>query len=296
MSFEFPTWAAFGIVGAAINAATMLLQEKFKVNGYALAFWNKVGTVAVVIPFVLYHGFPTNPAFYMFVFASASLYAISDVVYFGGIGKVGAGAVSRVLPASVIFSFLLWFVVEPASLKKYLAAPGLSAAIFGVLCLWVYFATHLRKCAVSMNAARIVWFVIFAAIVGPPIGKKALNLADNSSGVYAFVFFQALFMLSIWAFYYWLRKPVTSSLMRTPHAWRNGIGIGVLSGLSVILGVFALYYVDNPAYATAVSFLNAIMILGVYSILGRKNDGNIAAGIGMVICAAMLIILKSHIN
>lgn len=294
MNTLFPAWVLFGLLSTALAVTAMLLQEKFKVNGFALAFWNKVGTIAVVTPFMLWHGFPTNPLFYLLIFCSASLYAISDVAYFGGIGKVGAGPVSRVLPMSVIFSFLFWFAIDHQSFHKYMATPGITGAIFAVLCLWVYFATHMRKCAVSMEAAHAVWFVIFAAIVGPPLGKKILDLGTTDS-IYAYVFFQALFMLMIWSAYYRMRRPIHPSTFFARHAWFNGTGIGLISGFAVMLGCAALYFVDNPAFATAISFLNALMILGVYRLMGRKSDGNVKAGIGMVLCAAALIILKSYI-
>lgn len=292
--FAFPFWALFAICGAAISAGCMLLQERYKVNGFALAFWNKIGCILTLAPFVIIHGFPTNLLFYALTFASALLYAVSDVVYFSGIGKVGAGTVSRVIPVSIIFSFLLWLAIEPSSLQKFIAAPGITSAIFGVLCLWVWFTSHLRKCEVSVNAAKTVWFVIFAAIIGPPLSKKIFELIDTN-GVYAFVFTQALLMVLIWAFYFWLRKPVSSATLRARHAWQNGLIIGVMGAFSVIFGNMALFYVDNPAYSTAVSLLNSIFILGVYKAIGRKNDGNVRAGIGMVACAAVLIILKSWI-
>src|SRR3954468_19756635 len=99
----FPSRAAYGLCNSALSASNMLTQEKFKVNGFALAFWNKVACVIMMTPFVIYHGFPHEVRFYIFMSMSAVLFAISDVVYFSGITKAGAGTVSRVLPAAVIF-------------------------------------------------------------------------------------------------------------------------------------------------------------------------------------------------
>lgn len=291
----FPLWAVLSLAAACVSTTTMILQERFKLDGFTLAFWNKVGTVIIVTPLVLAHDIPASPMFYALLCASAAIYAVSDIVYFSAISKVGAGAVSRILPASVIFSFIVWLLVDPASLQKYMAAPELTAAIFGVLCLWAYFASHLRKCEVSMKAARIVWFVVFAAIVGPAVDKKVLGHA-GADGSYTFVFVQALLMLSIWGVVAVLRKPVPASVLFARDTWQRGIGIGFLSGIYTLFLVQAIYHADVPAYPVAVSFLNVLLILAVYKVMKRKNDGNLVAGIGMVLCATALILLQGFIQ
>jgi len=291
----FPSWALYGLGTAALSAVSMLLQEKFKVNGFAIAFWNKVACVLVTTPFVIYYGFPHEIRFYVLMSASALLFAISDVVYFSGISKAGAGTISRVLPASVIFSFLLWFIVDPSSFHDYLQKPLIAALILLVLCLWVYCATHLRKCAISMKAARTVWFTIFASIVGPLLAKEITNSTDIGHGIYAYPFVQALMMVIIWTVFFWARKPVTSSILLARGACRYGLMIGCVGAVSVILNVVSIYHVDNPAYTAAVSYLNTFFILLIYMAMGRKSDGNVAAGIGMVVCAAALILLKAQV-
>jgi drug/metabolite transporter (DMT)-like permease len=291
----FPQWALFGIITAVLSASCMLMQEKFKVNGFALAFWNKVACVAVTAPFVAYYGFPHEMRFYVLMAVSAVLYAISDVVYFTGISKSGAGTVSRIMPASVIFSFLLWFAIEPSAFHAYLGKPAIAALIVIVLCLWVYCATHLRKCAVSMQAARKIWFVIFAAIVGTVLSKETTNATDIVRGVYGFAFVRALMMVIVWAFFFYARKPVTSSVLFSRDVWRYSLIIGGVNAIGEVLGVLAIYNVDNPAYTAAVGYLNSFFILIAYAVMGRKNDGNVIAGIGMVACAAALIILKAQV-
>ena len=103
----FPLWAIFGLGTAVLSAGMMLLQEKFKVNGYAVAFWNKAACLLITFPFLLIHGLPENPAFYGLLFVTAILYAISDVVFFSSIPKTSAGAVSRLIPSASVIGFLL---------------------------------------------------------------------------------------------------------------------------------------------------------------------------------------------
>jgi hypothetical protein len=65
--------------------------------------------------------------------------------------------------------------------------------------------------------------------------------------------------------------------------------------MMVLLSTYAYYAVDNPAYIPAIKFLDTIIIMGVYALWGRKNNGNLIAGFGVVACAAALIVLKAQI-
>jgi len=290
-----PEWAVFGMMAATLSALMMLMQERFRVDGFALAFWCKVSCVLVTLPFIVINGLPDSPFFYVILGLGAVIYAISDVVFFRAIPQVGAGMVSRILPAAVILSFLLWFVVKSDLIAKYAAAPVPSLLIFFVLCLSSWFAMNLRKCHVSMHAVRIIWFVIFAATIGPLIAKSVTLQADIQQGPYAYVFVEALMMMSLWALYFFIRKPIPAAVMFSRHSWQCGMLIGCVMAGMVLLNVLAFYFVDNPAYIPAIKFLDSFLILMVYAATGRKSDGNVWAGLGIVVCAAFLIVLKAQV-
>ena len=291
----FPLWAFCGLGIAALSATAMLIQERFKVDGIAIALWNKIVCITAMVPFVIHYGLPHEIRFYVLMACSALIFAVSDVIYFSGISAAGAGTISRLLPVSVIFSFVLWFAVEPHSFLPYLQKPVITALIFLVLCLWAYSASHLKKCAVSMKALRTIWFVIFANIIGPPIIKGALDSADVVQGIYSYPFVEGLMMLSIWSIYLYVRKPMKISVLFSRPVWRGSLLFGTVNAIGMVVVALGFGRADNPAYITALEFLNSFLILLVYTATGRKNDGNIIAGIGMVACAAILIILKAQI-
>ena len=289
----FPLWFFFGLGSAFISAGMMLTQERLRVSGFAAAFWGKASCALLMIPFMLILGFPQDPLFYMYLGVTSVLYAISDVFFYESIKKTNAGAVARMLPCSVIFNFLLWFAVDPALLQKYLNAPIIAASIFLVLCMWAGFAMRLKKCPHARRTIGAVWFVMVAATIGPLFTKAVTLHANVGQGPYAYVFCQALMMMAIWAVYLSWRKP--ASLM-TRAAWQGGMAVGVFNAGATLLATIAYYYVDNPAYVTALRFLDSVIILGVYAMLRRKMEGDIAAGLGVVACAAALVILKTGIH
>jgi len=63
----------------------------------------------------------------------------------------------------------------------------------------------------------------------------------------------------------------------------------------ILLNTYAYYNVDNPAYIPAIKFLDTIIIMAVYPLMGLKSRGNLVAGIGVVACAAALVLLKAQI-
>lgn len=286
-------WVWFGLGASAASAGVMLVQEWMKASGFALAFWAKATCFLVMLPFVLYHGLPDNPYFYALMAGQAALWAISDVVFFSTISKVGAGVVSRLLPASVILTFILWFVVDPALFEKYAAKPGLFAAIFGVIILSAYCAVRLKRCAISWHGARLLWFVFFASVVGPIATKLITREVEIERGPYAMVFVEAAMMMTFWLGFYAWKKPVEWPVFMGFHAMKAGLFTGLCMAAMVVLNIHAIYGVDNPAYLTAVKFLDSVIILWVYIMAKRKDDSDIIAGLGIVGCAAALILLKS---
>ena len=295
VSLWLPLWAVFGLLAALLSATMMLLQERLKVDGFALAYWNKIACVLATLPIVLVKGLPHQPLFYVFLGIGAFMYTVNDVVFFRAIPRVGAGIVARLLPGAMILSFLLWFVVKPSLFLHYMHSPYVSVAIFAVLCSSAWFAGHIKKCTVSMQAVRTIWFVIFAATVGPLLSKTVTTYADIRQGPSAYIFSEALMMLTIWSIYFIVRRPIPWRVMVSRHTCFGGLAIGLVSAGMVAANVYAYYNVDNPAYIPAVKYLDSIIILVVYGLTGRPVKGNVWAGIGVVACAAALVVLKAQI-
>ncbi len=290
---EFPIWAVFGLTAASLSAIFMLIQERLKIDGFAMAFWNKVGCAVLMLPAVFYVGFPDNWLFYAILFGTALLWVVSDVHFFGAISKVGAGTVSRILPVSIIITFFLWFIFDPALLQKYLSEPIKSVLLLVTLCGSVFFATRLRHCKISWQAVRILWFVIVASVIGPIMMKLIARQTEIEKVPFASVFCEALFMIACWLIWYFIKKPIPKEVLFSKDAAKAGILIGFISGLVVAANYAAMAFVDNPALVPAVKFTDTMIILIAYKVIGRKEDADVISGLGIVACAAVIILLKS---
>ncbi len=290
---EFPLWAVFALICASMSALMLIIPERAQVDGFAMAFWNKVAAFIFMVPLVLWNGLPQQWEFYALVATQALLWVVSDVIFFRAIPKVGAGVVSRILPISVILTFCLWFLFDHELFRQYLGMPMRSLLVCAALCGSVYFAMRLKKCEVSWAAVRMIWFVLFAATVGPLMYKIITRYTDIQQGPFAFVLFEAAIMIPIWCAYYTWRRPVPINVMFSGRVLKYGALIGGVSSLVAISKFAAMHYVDNPGLVPAVKYTDAIMIMGYYKMTGRTEKADVIAGLGIVGCAAAIILLKS---
>lgn len=290
---EFPLWAVFALMCAATSALVLIIPERVKADGFALAFWNKAAAIVFMTPLVLYMGLPDQWQFYALVAAQALLWVVSDVIFFRAIPVVGAGVISRILPISVIVTFCLWFLFDHALFQEYLDTPKRSALVVLALCGSVYFATRLKKDPVSWNAIRLIWFVLVAAVVGPLMYKLVTRYTTIEQGPFAFVLFEALVMVSVWSVYYLVKQPIPKEVLFSKENLKAGAMVGAALSLVSLTKFAAMHYVDNPGLVPAVKYLDAIIIMAYYRATGRREKADVMAGLGIVGCAAAIIILKS---
>ena len=290
---EFPVWALYAGVCALMSALILILPERLKADGFALAFWNKAAAFLFMIPFVLWQGLPQQWEFYALVAAQAMLWVVSDVIFFRAIPKVGAGVVSRLLPGTVIVTFVLWFVFEPSQLESYMQTPVRSALVCLALAGSVYFAMRLKKDPVSWEAVRIIWFVLFAAIIGPLLYKLVTRYVTLEQGPFAFVLFEAFIMVTVWTVFFAVRKPIPATVLFSKESLRAGAMVGAAMSLLSLSKFAAMHTVDNPGLVPAVKYLDAIIVMAYYRMIGKVERADVVAGLGIVGCAAAIIILKS---
>lgn len=288
-----PLWAVLGLAAAFLSTFVPLVQERFKAEPFIIVIWMKLCVIATAIPFMLTESFPTAPLFYLATFISAALWAVSDILYFRAIPKVGAGVVTRIVPATVIITFIVWVIIDAPTRVKYLDDPVQASLIAFIVLLSAFFAFRMTKCPVSWQGVRLLWFVLFATAIGPILDKLSIGAGETKSSPFAFMIIQALMMISLWLVYNLKAKIFNMRSFFEKNACTAGLAIGSVAGIIMILRTQALGLVENPAYLTVLLFTDALWVLLIYKIIGRKEESDIIAGLGIVFCALALILIKS---
>lgn len=286
-------WITLGIVAAIVSSGIPLVQEKHKGNPFAVAIWVKIGVALLTLPFVLYFGLPDNPRFYIFAGLSAAIWSISDVIYYRSVSEVGAGIVSRVLPSAAILSFLVWFMINPDQLQKYLDNPIQGGLIFLIIIVASLLAMLMKKCPVSWRGLQLVWFVLMAAAIGPLVEKISMGDTPKMQTPFAMTFIQAVMMLGFWAVFALIKRPISLTTFTLPTSWKTGLMISTFMTVVLCARFTALQYVENPAFLSVILFTDSLWILLYYRLIGRKDDSKIWVGLGIVGCAAALVLVKS---
>jgi hypothetical protein len=291
-----PTWAILGLVAAFLAALQPLVQEKYKINPFALAFGVKAVMAALMLPVIMVQGLPTDMNFYIGIAVMAGVWCISDVMYYRAVQTVGAGPVSRVLPGVAVISFVVWFFFRPELLDEYMAKPAVAAGVTACILAATFFATRLTRCEVSRATIRLLWFTMLAATVDPITTKLILGTAGNAQQApYAYVFVEAVIMLAIWSTYLAIRRPpaITLQLFRSSAVVQAALLAGVISAIRLVLQNMAYVEVEHPAYLRVLMFTDALWIIVIYKLVGRRETSNVLAGLGIVAAAAGLVLLKS---
>jgi hypothetical protein len=93
--------------------------------------------------------------------------------------------------------------------------------------------------------------------------------------------------------WYAIKHPVPRDVLFSKVAAKGGFTIGTVSSLMVASNFAAISYVDNPGIIPAIKFLDTFLIMAYYRATGRKEEADVVAGIGIVMCAALIIIVKT---
>ncbi|HTK85155.1 MAG TPA: hypothetical protein VL625_08725 [Patescibacteria group bacterium] len=287
-----PGWVTAGVGAVAVKTIIPLVQEQRQADGFALAFWNKVFSALWVAPFVIVLGLPSDTRFYAAIAATSLLWCIADVVYFRALPVVGAGPISRLMPTTIFFTFILWFFYDHSLLARYLGHPGRSIFIAALILASTYFATRLKKCSMSRRAIYLIWPVLLAATLGPMIQKFSLGHAAATQAPTAIVFVQAIMMIGFWAIYSFVKQPVSFSVINSGHAAKTAAVMSLFSAAAVTLQNVVLAHLAHPAYLPALLLADSVFIVLIHRLMGRPDTGDVKAGFGAVACAAALAFVK----
>jgi hypothetical protein len=297
-------WIIPALIAAFAQAASPLICERFSVQPMVALWWMRLVGILGILPFALATPAPQNPIFYILILIGAVIFSYSDIIRTNVAAKNGAGIVTRLDPLSVALTFVLWTGLNPKQLHDYLMHPmqflGMSLSLMGT----VYFALRLGKCKINRTAINTLIPQLLLSAIGIILGKYAMNLTNPQSGAVYYALVQCGF---VWLIYIGLQ--ISPLAHQKPHLvpkisdlfTRISVLSGVLCGLAWLLHTpmkwYAIAQVSNPAYITIIGLSAPFWVLLFYRLIGKKEEGDVKSGLGIVICTAIMIyfcILEQH--
>ena len=287
------TWFWFSLAGLVFGSLLPLISELTRVKAIHLLTWMRGSASLLCIPVFALMKWPHDPLFYVFVALNAPIALYYDMMFFSTASNNGAGVATRIAPLSIMISFFLWLAVSPETAQKYLANPHVTAGIIFSLCGAVFFSLRLRKCPVSAAAIKKMLPAMLVGALIPVFGKMAMEHADTHNGPY---FYAAIQSVLVFGGYYALNilslkyeklgKALPDLDIISQAHDRKVLLAGSLSGLlwtiGTVFGYYAYSAAENPAYVGLVGLLTPLYIMGVYKLIGRREEANIKDGLAVV--------------
>lgn len=270
----------------------MYMHQRLNGAASASAVWMKIVAVCVAAPVLYRTGLPNAPMFYAYTAAAAIIWCINDLIYFRNVTKHGAALLARLAPLGVILSFIAWFFIKPGLFDKYMHDPVRFILIGLTLTGAALSAFAVRRCPFSWNALKAIWFVIFAIVAGTFLVKEAVDIAPHTQGVFGYIGIEAALMLCFYAVYFHFREKNAVAAIFSKRGVLTGLIVGGFMASGIILRTYAQQRVDHPAYVSLISMLDVVWLMVLARLSGWKDQSNKGAGLGLVLAAAMLAILK----
>jgi len=245
----FEIWIIFAILAAIAQAANPLINEYFKVGSLHLLFWLRLFVGISLLPILFILPPPTDPIFYLSVAGAIACFSYFDLVYFKQAAESGAGMITRFEGLVVAITFVVWLLVDPA---------------------------------------------LFVAGLGIVFGKTAMVHSDYHNGVWYYLLGQCLMALVIYGAV--LKVPALAGQFKLEGKtlWDRRVMLAALvMSVSWIIHAITKYYaiteVENPAYVTIIGLTAPFMVVGFYALIGRREQTDVWSGLGLVICAILLV-------
>lgn len=295
--FEFFTtgagWVFATLLLAVLAAVTVLINQYLKFPGNLLVFWSRIMIVAVMTPLMYFIDWPSNPIFYLAVAATGVGAGFADVRLYNVVAKHGGGVVARSLPFVIFITFPLWFLFDHELFFKYIDQPFITLGIICVLSGVGFFASNLKKCEVSKVAVKALMPSLITYAIIDLLSKYAMQLGSYEGVVFCYLYVQSVVVIPIIGGHLFVNREKFKKTFIYDHKKIIGASAG-LAFLWIVAMIFkntAMISVPNPAYLSAMTQLSPVLISIFYYIVKHKEEGDVASGFGIVVCAILLSLL-----
>lgn len=285
-------WVYSSVIASIIASFMFLLNQYFKQCGVMMVILFRSFVFLTLLPAAFFVAPPTSKTFYLAITATALSGGIADIRFLNMAAKYGGGMVARLRPLVVFALFPLWFLFDFELFFKYLDSPLRSLAIVATLVACVFFAMRFKKCDVSNNALIDMLPCLLGYTIAGVAGKIAATNGDKTSILLYYPLIQSAIIPPIVILFRALKKQPIISKAIMSKALLGSSFLFALFWMSVIaFQVTAMMTIPNPAYFVAINQLTPVIISLIYFAIKHKEEGDVKAGFGIVLCAVILSLL-----
>ena len=264
-------WWLVSIFASFIFAMYIFANQIFKLKGSLVMIYRGIGAAIFLLPFVPLIQGVANPNFYYLCLVQGVLIAYLDNRLFNAANRFGAEITSVIQPVSVMFGFVIWFILVPQQFWDLCQNPWrlffITASMIGI----VSSVLMLKKNRMSRKAFFYLLPALLTVTVLDLLGKKLMDIGqDNVLGaIFYYSIITSVIAGGINAIAFFREGNSISEVFHLRNLLFAGIPVIVLILAMYTFKNYSLYLSSNPAYVMAIIYSYPIWILFANNVYSR---------------------------
>lgn len=256
-------WFLLAVLFSIFNAAAMLVNDRFKVDGNLMSAMRGLGVSAAFFPALFFVEFPESPSFWAMVILQGLMSAYYSSKLYEASAIYGAGSTARVSVLSLLFAVAFWWILDFGSFVELLRAPASLAVLVLSLAAVVWGFVKMTSKGRDRAGARYLMpaVVVFAAMM---VNRKEIMEGQSFADGIVYYCAVSIFISGVSNAAIYCRRNSFAAFVGELGRRRTllaGALMAAASALTLIAGNSAAYYVPNPGYVNAVSLLSPVWIM-----------------------------------
>ena len=105
-------WFFFGLAFAFLNAMTMLINQKYRLDGRLISGMRGIGVAILYFPAIFFVSAPSSGVFWLLIILEGAISTFFNARLYASAAKYGAGSTSRMNVLAIAFGMVSWWIID----------------------------------------------------------------------------------------------------------------------------------------------------------------------------------------
>ncbi|PZQ45349.1 MAG: hypothetical protein DI551_07590 [Micavibrio aeruginosavorus] len=290
-------WWGYSLLFSLLWPINIEANRHFQVDGQVLIVWRALACGLLLLPAALFAPWPTSPYFYFFLAVSALLFSYQECEAFK-LSKIYGGLFLTLQSVLwILTATILWWVIDPDSLKALMSHPLSSGFVLCGILLGVSAQFFLRSGKVGFYTKDLNKILFMGVVGGTAVTCVKLGMSYTDTFLSVFVW-NALNNLLIGVFnsmrYGLTRRRHNIPPLAEAKSIKAGIFMGFIMALCAPLIVLSLAAAPNPGFSNMVAQLSSVWLY-LYCRWAHKPINVHLLGLVLTVAAALFLIMGTSL-
>lgn len=269
------SWFATGIIFAFLGAITMIINQRYRLDGHLISGMRGVGVGILFFPAVFFVEFPKSPLFWALVILEAFISTFYNARIYAAAAMYGAGSASRINVLSIAFGLVFWWILDYRQFLRLWANPVEFFGVLAALALvgWGFYLMH-KSSSASRHGELAFMMPAVVVLAAMMINRKEImeHAEFFSASVYyctVAIFLSGVSNLVIFGVRNGF-EGLKEKLCKIKVA-EAGIFMALANSGTIFFGNMSSLYVPDPAYISALTLTTPIWVMAINKFFGIRD-------------------------